>query len=126
MVAQFENVEVSPGVNRNGRFTLGENIADQGGLRIALTAYKETGFNPDGRDDEGFSPVQRFYLSYANVWADNIRDEEILVRTKSDPHSLGRNRVNVTLPNIDEFIEAFDIRKGYKMYRPIEERIVIW
>lgn len=126
LVRQFDEVEVAPGVHCNGRFTLGENIADQGGLRIALSAYRDfvNGDKPD--DIEGFTPLQRFYVSYANVWADNIREEEKLSRTQSDPHSLGKNRVNVTLRNIAEFMEAFDIGEGSPMWRPEEERLVIW
>ena len=78
------------------------------------------------KDIDGLTPLQRFYLAYANVWADNIRDEEILKRTKTDPHSLGRNRVNVSLRNIDKFFEAFGIQEGDKMFRPESERVVIW
>ncbi|MDE5789638.1 MAG: M13 family metallopeptidase [Muribaculaceae bacterium] len=126
LVAQFDAVEVAPGVKANGRFTLGENIADQGGLRIAMTAYLDSRGNESPEEIGGFSPQQRFYLSYANVWADNIRDAEILDRTQSDPHSLGRNRVNVTLRNLEPFFEAFDIKAGDKMYRPEEERVIIW
>ncbi|MDE6835482.1 MAG: M13 family peptidase, partial [Muribaculaceae bacterium] len=77
-------------------------------------------------DIDGLSPIQRFYLAYANVWADNIREAEILDRTKSDPHSLGRNRVNVTLRNLAPFFEAFNIKEGDKMYRPEEERVILW
>lgn len=74
----------------------------------------------------GFSALQRFYLAYAGVWAGNIRPEEILVRTKTDPHSLGRNRVNVTLRNITPFMDAFGISEGDRMYRPADQRVVIW
>ncbi len=123
---QFNSVEVAPGVYANGKFTLGENIADQGGLRIALTAYKEVIKNDVSSELDGLSPLQRFYLSYANVWADNIRDEEILVRTKTDPHSLGRYRVNETLRNLTPFFDAFSIKEGDKMFREESERVVIW
>lgn len=126
LVDQFDAVEVAPGVHANGRFTLGENIADQGGLRIALTAYCEACKDGPMRQMDGFSPIQRFYISYANVWAGSIRDEEILVRTKTDPHSLNRNRVNVTLRNIREFFYAFKIKEGDSLYRPEEERVIIW
>lgn len=128
LVEQFDAVEVAPGVHANGRFTLGENIADQGGLRVALTAYldslKESG--EEMKDIDGFTPLQRFYLAYANVWANNIRDEEVLSRTKTDPHSLGVNRVNVSLRNLQPFFDAFGIKKGDAMFRPVEERVVIW
>ncbi|MDE7347815.1 MAG: M13 family metallopeptidase [Muribaculaceae bacterium] len=126
LVEQFDSIEVLPGVNANGRFTLGENIADQGGLRIALTAYLENMKDKPMEDIEGFSPLQRFYIAYANVWADNIRDEEIRLRTKTDPHSLGMLRTNATLRNIDQFHEAFGIEDGDKMWRKKEERVVIW
>lgn len=126
LAAQFDAVEVAPGVHANGKFTLGENIADQGGLRVALTAYLDSMKDKKMEDIDGFTPLQRFYLAYANVWAGNIRPEEILVRTKTDPHSLGRNRVNVTLKNIAPFFEAFDIKEGDPMFRPANERVVIW
>ena len=124
LVEQFDRVEIAPGVHANGRYTLGENIADQGGLRVALTAYQTT--QPENKKIGDFSPLQRFYLAYAQVWAGSIREEEKLVRTKSDPHSLAKNRVNVTLKNIDEFEDAFNIQPGDEMFRPKEERVVIW
>ena len=123
---QFDQVEVAPGVFANGKFTLGENIADQGGLRVALTAYLDSMKSKEMTDIDGFTPLQRFYLAYANVWAGNIRTEEILSRTKTDPHSLGQNRVNVTLRNIEPFFKAFDIKDGDTMFRPESERVVIW
>lgn len=126
LVAQFDAVEIAPGTHANGRYTLGENIADQGGLRIALTAYLDAVPAEKRIDIDGFTPLQRFYLSYANVWADNIRDEEKLLRTQTDPHSLGRNRVNVTLRNLDTFLEAFSIRPGDSMYRAVGDRVIIW
>lgn len=126
LVEQFDAVEVAPGVHANGTFTLGENIADQGGLRVALTAYRKNCKESVSREIDGFPALQRFYLSYAGVWASNIRPEEILSRTMSDPHSLARNRVNVTLRNIEPFFEAFDIKEGDEMYRPAEERVIIW
>lgn len=128
LVAQFDSVVVheETGTRANGRFTLGENIADQGGLRVAMTAYKNSQKDAPAEIIDGFTPEQRFYLAYANVWAGNIRDEEILSRTKTDPHSLGRWRVNATLRNIEEFFQAFDIKEGDAMYRPVEERVIIW
>lgn len=126
LAEQFDAIEVLPGVHANGRFTLGENIADQGGLRISLTAYLDSIKESPAQDIDGFSPLQRFYIAYANVWADNIRDEEILLRTKTDPHSIGMLRTNATLRNIDRFHEAFDINEGDPMWRKKEERIVIW
>ncbi|MBD5275188.1 MAG: M13 family metallopeptidase [Bacteroides sp.] len=126
LVEQFDAIEVLPGVHANGRFTLGENIADQGGLRVALTAYLDSNHDDPAADIDGFSPLQRFYISYASVWAENIRDEEIQLRTKTDPHSLGSLRTNATLRNIDEFHEAFGIEPGDSMWREKDERVVIW
>ena len=126
LVEQFDAIEVLPGVHANGRFTLGENIADQGGLRVALTAYLDSNHDDPAADIDGFSPLQRFYISYAGVWAENIRDEEIQLRTKTDPHSLGSLRTNATLRNIDEFHEAFGIEPGDSMWREKDERVVIW
>lgn len=126
LVAQFDEIIVLGDTHANGRFTLGENIADQGGLRVAFTAYQNSLKGKERKDIDGFTPEQRFYLSYANVWAANIRDEEILSRTKTDPHSLGRWRVNATLRNLRPFFDAFNIKDGDKMYRPLNNRVVIW
>jgi len=127
LAAQFDAIEVAPGVYANGRFTLGENIADQGGLRVAYTAYHNAlGKDNEGEIIDGFTPDQRFYLSYANVWAGNIREAEILKRTKTDPHSLGRWRVNASLRNLEPFFTAFGIKDGDPMFRPATERVVIW
>lgn len=126
LVTQFDSIQVAEGVNANGRYTLGENIADQGGLRVAYTAFKKT---PQGQSEEtidGFTPDQRFYLAYANVWAGNITEQEILRRTKTDVHSLGKWRVNATLRNIDTFFKAFDVKEGDAMFRPESERVIIW
>lgn len=126
LAAQFDSIVVAPGVHANGRFTLGENIADQGGLRVSHTAYHNSLGDKAGETIDGFTPDQRFYLAYANVWAGNIRPAEILRRTKMDPHSLGRWRVNGTLRNIAPFFTAFDITEGQDMFRPEAERVVIW
>ena len=126
LVAQFDSIEVAPGTHANGRLTLGENIADQGGLRVARTAYLNSLKGTEAPVIEGFTPDQRFYLAYANVWAGNIRPEEILQRTQTDPHSLGRWRVNGTLRNIEPFFEAFEISEGDPMYLPENERVIIW
>lgn len=126
LVAQFDSIEVAPGTKANGRLTLGENIADQGGLRVAYTAYHNALGDKEGEVIDGFTPDQRFYLAYANVWAGNIRDAEILSRTTSDPHSLGRWRVDATLRNIAPFYTAFDITEGQPMFMPEAERVVIW
>ncbi|MDE6190611.1 MAG: M13 family metallopeptidase [Muribaculum sp.] len=126
LAEQFDNIVVLGDTHANGRFTLGENIADQGGLRVAYTAYHNSLGNHEGEVIDGFTPDQRFFLSYANVWAGNIRDEEILLRTKTDPHSLGRWRVNGSLKNIEPFFRAFDIKEGDAMYLAPEKRVIIW
>ena len=123
---QFDSIVVLGDTHANGRFTLGENIADQGGLRVAYTAYHNSLGDSEGEVIDGFTPDQRFFLSYANVWAGNIRDEEILLRTKTDPHSLGRWRVNGSLKNIEPFFRAFDIKEGDTMYLAPEKRVIIW
>ena len=94
LVAQFDSIVVLGDTHANGRLTLGENIADQGGLRVAWTAFQKTNEAKENKQVDGFTPAQKFYLSYANVWAGNIRDAEILRRTKIDEHSLGKWRVN--------------------------------
>lgn len=126
LAEQFDNIIVLGDTHANGRFTLGENIADQGGLRVAYTAYHNSLGDSEGKVIDGFTPDQRFYLSYANVWAGNIRDEEILLRTKTDPHSLGRWRVNGSLRNIEPFFKAFDIKDGNAMYLAPDKRVIIW
>lgn len=128
LVAQFDQIIVleKDSVRANGRFTLGENIADQGGLRVAYTAFRNSlnGVEPEAID--GFTADQRFYLGYAALWAGNIRDAEILRRTTTDPHSLGRWRVNATLRNIQDFYNAFGVTESSAMYLAPEERVIIW
>ena len=132
LVDQFNAVEVLPGLNANGAYTLGENIADQGGLRVAMTAFldsqKKKGVDVESEAAliEGLTPEQVFYMNYANLWAQNIREAEMRNLTTGDVHSLGENRVNVTLKNIAPFMKAFNIKEGDKMYRPAEEMVVIW
>ena len=126
LVAQFDQVIVLGDTHANGRFTLGENIADQGGLRVAYTAFCNSQKGKTPTDIDGLTPDQRFYLAYANVWAGNIRDEEILSRTKTDPHSLGRWRVNASLRNLQSFFDAFGIHDGDAMWRPEADRVIIW
>ena len=122
----FSAIEVLPGLKANGRLTLGENLADHGGLQVAWTAYKNATKNQQLPVIDGFTADQRFFLAYAGVWAGNIRDEEIRNRTKSDPHSLGRWRVNGALPHIDAWYEAFGVKEGDKMYIPKENRLDLW
>lgn len=126
MIDFFDAIEVAPGVYANGRFTLGENIADYGGLQVSFQAFKNATQGMSSELKEGFTPEQRFFLAYANVWANNIRPEEILVRTKSDPHSLGKWRVNGILPHIGAWYDAFDVKEGDAMYIPVEKRVAIW
>ncbi len=132
LASQFDEVEVLPGLMANGQYTLGENIADQGGLRVAMTAFldsqKKKGVDVTSEEAliEGFDPIQVFYMNYANLWAQNIRDAQKRQLTMGDVHSLGENRVNVTLRNIEPFFNAFDIKDGDKMYQPATERIIIW
>lgn len=122
----FSNIMVLPDLNANGRLTLGENLADHGGLQVAFTAFKNaTKDNPLPVAD-GFTPEQRFFIAYAGVWAGNITEDEIRNRTKSDPHSLGRWRVNGALQHIDAWYDAFDVKPGNKMYIPKEDRLLLW
>ena len=125
LVKQFDAIEVLPGLNANGSLSLGENIADQGGLRVSYTALQNAlnGVEPDAID--GFTAAQRFYIAYATLWGQNIRDEEIERLTKLDVHSLGKWRVNATLRNIQSFYDAFGITDG-AMFMNEEERVIIW
>ena len=122
----FDSIEVLPGIKANGKLTLGENIADHGGLTVALEAFRETGGdNPDDIKN-GFTPLQRFFIAYSCTWAENCRDEMILQQTKSDEHSLSRLRVNGALPHIDEWYEAFGITESDSMYIAPDKRVRIW
>ncbi len=129
---QFSEIEVLPGLMANGQYTLGENIADQGGLRVAMTAFldaqkkKGVDVNSEEAKIDGLAPMQVFYMNYANLWGQNVRDEEKRKLTIGDVHSLGENRVNVSLKNIEPFFKAFDIKEGDPMFRPAEERVIIW
>ena len=122
----FNNIEVAPGTFANGKFTLGENIADHGGLQVSFNAYTKTEEYKLNNNIDGLTPAQRFFIAYAHVWANNIREQEILRRTAEDPHSLGYWRVNGALPHIDAFVEAFKLKEGDAMYLPKEQRASIW
>ena len=130
MEEYFNAIEVAPGVYANGQFTLGENIADHGGLQVAYQAFcnneKLKGENSKLGIVDGFTPEQRFFLAYANVWAGNIRPEEVLQRTKSDPHSLGMWRVNGALPHIGAWYEAWNVTEESPMYLEPQKRVSIW
>ena len=122
----FSAIEVLPGIKANGKLTLGENIADHGGLTVALEAFREVCRDNPGEIKMGFTPLQRFFIAYACTWAENCRDELILQMTKSDEHSLSRLRVNGTLPHIDEWYEAFGITEQDSMYIAPDNRVRIW
>ena len=122
----FSNIEVLPGLKGNGKLTLGENLADHGGLMVAFQAFKNATAAAPLAEKDGFTPEQRFFLAYANLWAGNIREAEIHRRTKSDPHSLGEWRVNGALPHIDAWYEAFGITEQDSLFVPKAERVTIW
>ena len=124
--AQYSAEIIADDVHANGTFTMGENIADHGGLRVAYSAFKNTEQGKGDTKIDGFTPDQRFFLSYANVWANNITKQEMLRRTKVDPHSLGVNRVNVAIRNLEEFFNAFDIQPEMLMWRDPADRVTIW
>ena len=127
LVDQFNAIEILPGLYADGKFSLGENIADQGGLRLAFTGLTDFAW-AEGRpaDIDGFTGEQRFYIGYATLWAQNITDKEKENLTKNDVHSLGRNRVNATLRNIQTWYDAFNVTEADAMYMPVEERVIIW
>ncbi|MBQ7420594.1 MAG: M13 family metallopeptidase [Prevotella sp.] len=122
----FSSIKVLPDLNANGKLTLGENLADHGGLQVAWYAYKNATKQVTPKLKDGFTPDQRFFLAYAGVWAANITDEEIRSRTKSDPHALGRWRVNGALPHINAWYDAFGVKSGDKMFIPEDERLMLW
>ena len=126
MVDFFNNIEVLPGLKANGQLTLGENIADHGGLNVAYLAFRNATKDAPLEVKDGFTPEQRFFLAYATLWAGNIRDEQIRVYTKSDPHSLGRWRVNGALPHIQAWYDAFHITPDDSLYVAPENRVDIW
>lgn len=127
VMREYHNkIEVLPGLNANGSLTLGENMADHGGLMVSFQAFRNATADFPLKEIDGFTPEQRFFLAYANVWAQNIRDEEIRKRVKSDPHQLGMWRVNGQLPHIDAWYDAFGITEKDPMFVPKEKRVTIW
>ena len=126
LAAQFDQITVVGDLKANGHLTLGENIADQGGLRISYDAFKTTQQFQEGKEIDGLTPAQRFYLSYGRIWAEHMTEEAIYQQTKSDPHSIGRNRVNATLRNIDTWYDAFGVKEGDKMWLAPAERAIVW
>ena len=122
----FSNIKVLPDLNANGRFTLGENLADHGGLMVSFNAFKNATAKKPLKNKDGFTPEQRFFLAYAGVWGQNITEKEIRQRVKNDPHALGKWRVDGALPHIDAWYEAFGVKPGDKMYIPQNERLQLW
>ncbi len=122
----FSNIKVLPDLNANGKLTLGENLADHGGLQVAFNAYKNATKGKKQKTIDGLTADQRFFVAYAGVWAGNITEKEIRSRVKSDPHSLGEWRVNGALPHINAWYEAFGVKQGDKMFIPESERLQLW
>ncbi len=122
----FSNIKVLPDLNANGRFTLGENLADHGGLQVAYEAYKEATKDAPLQTIDGLTPDQRFFIAYAQVWAANITEAEIRNRTKSDPHALGRWRVNGALPHVEMWYDAFGVSGTDKLFIPANQRLILW
>ncbi|HET9470538.1 MAG TPA: M13 family metallopeptidase, partial [Usitatibacter sp.] len=126
LVAQYDAYSPIPGYHLNGKLTLGENIADNSGLAIAWKAYR---LSLGGREPpviDGMTGAQRFYMGWASVWGENMRDEEQIRRIKVDPHSPGRFRSNGAASNQAPFYEAFGVKEGDRMYLPPERRVTIW
>jgi putative endopeptidase len=122
----FSNINVLSDLKANGALTLGENLADHGGLQVSFNAFKEAMKKTPLSVINGFTPEQRFFIAYAGVWANNITDKEIRSRTKSDPHSLGRWRVDASLPHIEAWYEAFGVQPSDKMFIPKDKRLSLW
>ena len=124
--AFFDNIKVLPDLNANGRFTLGENLADHGGLQVSFNAFKHATADKPLKVKEGFTADQRFFIAYAGVWGQNITEQEIRNRVKRDPHSLGEWRVNGALPHVDAWYEAFGVKEGDKLFVPKADRLELW
>ncbi len=127
LAEQYNKIEVLPGIFINGKFTLGENIGDLGGVLAAYDGLQRY-FKENGRPEniDGFTPEQRFFISWATIWRTKQREEALKTQIKTDPHSPGQYRATQPLLNIDSFYKAFGIKKGDKMYLPEEERVRIW
>lgn len=127
LVAQYDAYEPLEGVNVQGQLTLGENIGDLGGLLVAFDGLQKY-FQDHGRPDliDGFTPEQRFFISWATIWRMKSRDEALRTQIQTDPHSPAQYRANGPLVNIDAFYDAFDVREGDGMYKPDEDRVRIW
>ena len=126
LVDWFDAIEVLPGLYANGSLTLGENIADFGGIQVAFQAFRNATASAPLPVKDGFTPEQRFFIAYANLWATNIRDEQIRYLTQMDVHSLGEWRVNAILPHVQAWYDAFGIVPEDGMYLAPENRASIW
>jgi putative endopeptidase len=126
VVDQFSKIVVIDTIHGNGRLTEGENLADLGGLNIAYEAFKKTKQGMGNEKIDGFTPDQRFFLSWAQVWRTNQRQEALAAQVKGDPHSAAFLRANVPLSNMAAWYKAFDIKPTDKLYRPENERARVW
>jgi putative endopeptidase len=126
VVEQFDNYAVLDTVHLNGKLTLGENIADLGGLTISYYALKKALTDKKTGLIDGFTQEQRFFISWAQVWRLNSTPEQQLLQVNTDPHSPSRFRVNGPLSNLNEFMLAFDCKEGDEMVRAKEKRVIIW
>jgi putative endopeptidase len=126
VVEQFGGYEALPGLKVNGELTLGENIADLGGVSIAFEALERSLAGKERKTIDGFTPEQRFFLSFAQVWRTNIRDDALRQQLAVDPHSPGQFRAFGALVNLQPFYDAFGIREGDPMWRKPEDRAKIW
>lgn len=122
----FNKIEVLPGMYANGKLTLGENIADHGGLNVSFLALQNAMKEQPLATKDGFTPEQRFFLSYGLIWGNNIREELLRQYNKTDPHSPGRWRVNGALPHIDAWYKAFSITKRDPLFVPKKNRVDVW
>jgi putative endopeptidase len=126
VIAQFNEYEVEDGLHVNGELTLGENIADLGGLKIAMSGLLAAQGDDDAKRIAGLTPEQRFYLAWARAWRQNYTDEYLRLLVNSDPHSPSNFRCNGPLSNLASFAEAFGIAEDSPAMRPVPERADIW
>ena len=126
MIKQFDSFEPVKGYHINGKATLGENIADLGGILLGIEAFKKTTQFKEGKSIAGYTPMQRYFLGYALGWQDQIREEQLKNRLMTDVHSPAKYRVNGPFVNVDEFYTTFNIKPGTAMYRADSLRVKIW
>ena len=126
IVEQFDSYNPIDTMYINGKLTEGENIADLGGVSISFEAFTHTNEYKEGKKIDGFTPAQRFFLSYANVWRSNSRPQFLIRQIKTDPHSPAKYRVNGPLSNFPPFWKAFDVKKGEPMRNPEDKIVKIW